>query len=90
MTGSGKTTLLRNIITQDLMWLVGPAGDRRKIPMVIFDGKGDLEFFHSLLPYIHRAGRMGDLRLLNRPALSCRSSTTRLPPKTTTTWPRYR
>jgi hypothetical protein len=71
-TGSGKTTLLRNIITQDLMRCVGPAGDRRKIPMVIFDGKGDLEFFHSLLPYIHRAGRMGDLRLLNpsRPELS--------------------
>ena len=40
--------------------------------MVIFDGKGDLEFFHSLLPYIHRAGRMADLRLLNpsRPDLS--------------------
>ena len=71
-TGSGKTTLLRNIITQDLMRRVGPEGDRRKIPMVIFDGKGDLEFFHSLLPYIHRAGRMGDLRLLNpsRPELS--------------------
>jgi hypothetical protein len=33
--------------------------------MVIFDGKGDLEFFHSLLPYIHRAGRLNDLRLMN-------------------------
>ena len=71
-TGSGKTTLLRNIITQDLMRRVGPPGERKKIPMVIFDGKGDLEFFHSLLPYIHRAGRMADLRLLNpsRPDLS--------------------
>lgn len=71
-TGSGKTTLLRNIITQDLMRRVGPPSDRKKIPMVIFDGKGDLEFFHSLLPYIHRAGRMADLRLLNpsRPDLS--------------------
>ncbi len=71
-TGSGKTTLLRNIITQDLMRRVGPADDRHKIPMVIFDGKGDLEFFHSLLPYIHRAGRLMDLRLLNpsRPELS--------------------
>ena len=48
-TGSGKTTLLRNIITQDLMRRVGPPGERKKIPMVIFDGKGDLEFFHSLL-----------------------------------------
>ena len=69
---AAKTTLLRNIITQDLMRRVGPPGDRKKIPMVIFDGKGDLEFFHSLLPYIHRAGRMADLRLLNpsRPDLS--------------------
>src|SRR5438128_8529747 len=71
-TGSGKTTLLRNIITQDLARGVGPAGDRQKIPMVIFDGKGDLEFFHSLLPHIHRAGRLQDLRLLNpaRPDIS--------------------
>lgn len=64
-TGSGKTTLLRNIITQDLIRRVGPAHDPRRIPMVIFDGKGDLEFFHSLLPYIHRAGRLNDLRLMN-------------------------
>jgi DNA segregation ATPase FtsK/SpoIIIE-like protein len=72
-TGSGKTTLLRNIITQDLERRVGPPEDRRKIPMVIFDGKGDLEFFHDLLPHIQRAGRLDDLRLLNpsRPDLSC-------------------
>ena len=71
-TGSGKTTLLRNIITQDLVRRVGPVGQRHKIPMVIFDGKGDLEFFHSLLPHIHRAGRLKDLRLLNpaRPDIS--------------------
>ncbi len=71
-TGSGKTTLLRNIITQDLVRRVGPPGDRHKIPMVIFDGKGDLEFFHGLLPHIHRAGRLRDLRLLNpaRPDIS--------------------
>jgi hypothetical protein len=71
-TGSGKTTLLRNIITQDLARRVGPADNPGKIPMVIFDGKGDLEFFHSLLPHIHRAGRLGDLRLLNpaRPDIS--------------------
>jgi hypothetical protein len=39
--------------------------------MVIFDRKGDLEFFHSLLPHIHRAGRLQDL-LLNpaRPDIS--------------------
>jgi type IV secretory pathway TraG/TraD family ATPase VirD4 len=71
-TGSGKTTLLRNIITQDLARRVRSSGDRHKIPMVIFDGKGDLEFFHSLLPHIHRAGRLQDLRLLNpaRPDIS--------------------
>jgi hypothetical protein len=73
MTGSGKTTLLKNIITQDLMRRTGPSEDRHKIPMVIFDGKGDLEFFQDLLPYIHRAGRLDDLRLINpsRPDLSC-------------------
>jgi hypothetical protein len=71
-TGSGKTTLLRNIITQDLMRGVGPSGNHHRIPMVVFDGKGDLEFFESLLPHIHRAGRLGDLRLMNpsRPELS--------------------
>jgi type IV secretory pathway TraG/TraD family ATPase VirD4 len=71
-TGSGKTTLLRNIITQDLVRRAGTSGERHKIPMVIFDGKGDLEFFHSLLPHILRAGRIQDLRLLNpaRPDIS--------------------
>jgi hypothetical protein len=71
-SGTGKTTLLRNIISQDLMRQMGPATDRHKIPMIIFDGKGDLEFFESQLPYINRAGRMNDLRLLNpsRPDLS--------------------
>jgi hypothetical protein len=73
MTGSGKTTLLRNIITQDLHRRVGPDGDRHKIPMVIFDGKGDLDSFYELLPHINRAGRLEDLRLINpaRPDLSC-------------------
>ena len=73
MTGSGKTTLLRNIITQDLARRIGPPGDRHKIPMVIFDGKGDLDFFYELLPHINRAGRLEDLRLINpaRPDLSC-------------------
>jgi hypothetical protein len=73
MTGSGKTTLLKNIITQDIARLVGPPEDRHRIPMVIFDGKGDLEFFEQLLPHIHRAGRLHQLRLLNpsRPEFSC-------------------
>jgi hypothetical protein len=74
MTGSGKTTLLRNIITQDLFRVVGPPGDPHRIPMIILDGKADLEFFESLLPHIHRAGRLHQLRILNpsRPELSVR------------------
>jgi len=74
MTGTGKTTLLRNIISQDLARVVGPPDDRHRIPMVIFDGKGDLEFFEDLLPHVHRAGRLHQLRLLNpaRPDLSVR------------------
>jgi TraM recognition site of TraD and TraG len=73
MTGSGKTTLLENIITQDLRRRVGTPEDAHKIPMVIFDGKGDLEFFYRLLPHIAAAGRLEDLRLINpaRPELSC-------------------
>ena len=72
MTGSGKTTLLRNIISQDLARTVGPPEDPRHIPMVIFDGKGDLEFFYDLLPHIHRASRLHQLRVLNpaRPDIS--------------------
>ena len=41
MTGTGKTTLLRNIISQDLARVVGPPDEPHRIPMVIFDGKGD-------------------------------------------------
>ena len=72
MTGSGKTTLLKNIITQDIARFVGPPEDRHHIPIVVFDGKGDLEFFEQLLPHIHRAGRLHQLRLLNpsRPEFS--------------------
>jgi hypothetical protein len=74
MTGTGKTTLLRNIISQDLSRTVGPPDEPHRIPMVIFDGKGDLEFFQDLLPHVHRAGRLHQLRLLNpaRPDLSVR------------------
>lgn len=74
MTGTGKTTLLRNIISQDLARVVGPSDEPHRIPMVIFDGKGDLEFFEDLLPHVHRAGRLHQLRLLNpaRPDLSVR------------------
>jgi len=74
MTGTGKTTLLRNIISQDLTRIVGTPDEPHRIPMVIFDGKGDLEFFQDLLPHVHRAGRLHQLRLLNpaRPDLSVR------------------
>ncbi len=74
MTGSGKTTLLRNIITQDLFRVVGPPEDPHRIPMIILDGKADLDFFESLMPHIHRAGRLHQLRILNpsRPDLSVR------------------
>jgi hypothetical protein len=74
MTGAGKTTLLRNIITQDLARVVGTAERPHRLPMVIFDGKGDLEFFYDLLAHVHRAGRLGDLRILNpaRPDISVR------------------
>jgi type IV secretory pathway TraG/TraD family ATPase VirD4 len=42
--------------------------------MVIFDGKGDMEFFYSILPHIHHAGRLSKLRVLNpgRPDVSVR------------------
>ena len=74
MTGSGKTTLLKNIITQDLARIVGTPDDPHRLPMVIFDGKGDLEFFYDLLPHVHRAGRLHQLRVLNpaRPDISVR------------------
>ena len=64
-TGSGKTTLLKNIITQDLQRTVGPSDDPHRIPMIIFDGKGDQEFLSDLLPYIELSGRMHQLRVLN-------------------------
>jgi hypothetical protein len=74
MPGSGKTTLLKNIITQDLARVVGTPEDPHRLPMVIFDGKGDLKFFRDLLPHVHRAGRLRQLRILNpaRPDISVR------------------
>ena len=47
VTGSRKTTLLKNIITQDLARVIGTPNDPHRLPMVIFDGKGDLEFFYD-------------------------------------------
>jgi type IV secretory system conjugative DNA transfer VirD4/TraG family protein len=73
-TGSGKTTLLKNIITQDLFRVLGPAEDQHRIPMLIFDGKGDQEFLSDLLPAIEASGRMHQLRVLSpsRPEISVR------------------
>src|SRR5260370_21684127 len=73
-TGSGKTTLLKNIITQDIFRVLGPAEDQHRIPMLIFDGNGDQEFLSDLLPAIEGAGRMDQLRVLSpsRPEISVR------------------
>ena len=73
-TGSGKTTLLKNIITQDTFRVVGPPHDQHRIPMLIFDGKGDKEFLSDLLPAFETAGRMHQLRVLDpsRPDISAR------------------
>ena len=73
-TGSGKTTLLKNIITQDLFRVLGPPEDQHRIPMLIFDGKGDQDFLSGLLPAVEAAGRMHQLRVLSpsRPDISVR------------------
>src|SRR5207245_2858635 len=65
MTGSGKTTLLKNIIAQDLARVVGTPDDPHRLPIIIFDGKADMEFFYDLLPHVHRAGRLHQLSVLN-------------------------
>jgi len=74
MTGTGKTTLLANIVTQDLYRVIGPPADQHRIPMLILDGKGDTELLDSLLPHIHRAGRLADLCVISpsRPEISVR------------------
>jgi hypothetical protein len=73
-TGSGKTTLLKSIITQDLFRVVGPPDHPHRIPMLIFDGKADHQFFSDLLPAIESAGRMHQLRILDpsKPDISAR------------------
>lgn len=60
-TGAGKSTFLRSIIVQDLYRTFGD----RKMPMIIFDGKGDEEFLEDMLPHITAAGRLQDLRVVN-------------------------
>jgi hypothetical protein len=60
-TGAGKSTFLENIIAQDVMRRFGV----RKMPMIIFDGKGEREFIDRLIPHIEAAGRLQDLRVLD-------------------------
>lgn len=74
MNGAGKSTLLENIVSQDLQRVFGPHGRARRMPMVIFDGKGDAQLFEKLAPHIHRAGRIDQLRIINpsRPEICSR------------------
>lgn len=60
-TGAGKSTFLENIIAQDVSRRFGA----RKMPMIIFDGKGEREFLDRLLPHIEAAGRLQDLRVID-------------------------
>jgi hypothetical protein len=60
-TGAGKSTFLENIIAQDVTRCFGA----RRMPMIIFDGKGEREFLDRLLPHIEAAGRLQDLRVID-------------------------
>lgn len=60
-TGAGKTTFLQSIIAQDL----NRTFHGKRMPIIIFDGKGDQAFLQELLPHIEAAGRMEDLRLID-------------------------
>ena len=79
-TGAGKSTFLENIIAQDLTRRFGA----RKMPMIIFDGKGEREFLdHHSAAYRRRrtlcriCGFSTQLTLRNPAAttLSIRSTT---------------
>jgi hypothetical protein len=59
--GSGKSTFLENIIAQDMTRRFGA----RRMPMIIFDGKGERQFLDRLLPHIEAAGRLQDLRVID-------------------------
>src|SRR6202021_3626070 len=60
-TGAGKSTFLENIIAQDMTRRFGA----RRMPMIIFDGKGEREFLDRLLPHIEAARRLQDLRVID-------------------------
>ena len=60
-TGAGKSTFLENIVAQDVNRRFGS----RRMPMIIFDGKGEREFLDRLLPHIEASGRLQDLRVID-------------------------
>jgi len=60
-TGSGKTTFLKNVIIQDL----SRTFNGRRMPIIVFNGKGDQGFLEELLPHIEAAGRLQDLRVID-------------------------
>jgi hypothetical protein len=60
-TGAGKTTFLKNVIIQDL----NRSFSGRRMPIIVFNGKGDQEFLEELLPHIEAAGRLQDLRVID-------------------------
>ena len=68
-TGAGKTTTLMNIIRQD----VRRTFNGRRMPMVILNGKGDVDFERAVVSAAEAAGRMQDLRIINpsKPLSSC-------------------
>lgn len=68
-TGAGKSTFLENIIAQDLNRSFGV----RRMPMIIFDGKGERDFLERLLPHFVAAGRLQDLRVID-PTRPCESA----------------
>src|SRR6202453_4618852 len=59
--GAGKSTFLENIIAQDMTRRFGA----RRMPMIIFDGKGEREFLDRLLRHMEAAGRLQDLRVID-------------------------
>jgi hypothetical protein len=54
-TGSGKPRFPRT--SSRRTWREWSIPNDPHLPMVIFDGKGDLEFLYDLLPHVHRTGR---------------------------------
>jgi hypothetical protein len=73
-SGFGKTTFMRNLAGQDARRVFDIEGRQRRMPMVIFDGKGDRKFMDRLIEDFAAIGRLQDVRLLDpsRPELSVR------------------